>query len=391
MRAAGAYALACALAAWTVRAAAADEGPQVVVEVGPKRVASWGNHPGHVQHPRHTILATLDSGAERYGLRYSCCPHPSHAPGVATPEGYIGMPLPTSVNWYHNGFLRIVVNGRDIGTTPLAALRRGETGRRGSVQFVWRRADADVRATFLMLPQDPTLYFEATAHPKGELRSLEVALTAYPVAYVSNADRWAITPRRGIQQGHKETLDPAAEPWLLCQDHALARSSDTSPHPGGCGLQLLPAEIDEARVEVHSYPVQVHLKAKPGLRRLRLAIWDFHKRTNRDAERWVRSRASATAAALASLDFTNPVLRGEAWPQLRAHLMKILPSAKGYPKLHADVTRHVERVDALLAQLRAAAAKGTATPLDAEDRLLESLDALARRRWELEFVALFAE
>ena len=372
-------------------AAAGAEGPQVTVEVGPKRVESWGNHPDHVNHPRHTILATLDSGAERYGLRYSCCPHASHAPNVATPEGYIGMPLPTSVNWYHNGFLRIIVNGTDIGTTPLKALRRGETGRRGSVQLVWRRADADVRATFLMLPDDPTLYFEAAVYPKGELRALEIALTAYPVAYRSDVDRWVITPRRGIRQGNKADLDPATEPWLLCQDHALARTSDASPHPGGCGLQLVPGEVEGAKVEVQSYPVHVGLRAKPGVRRLRLAIWDLHKLTNRAAEGWARRRAKQTATTLASLDFSSLVLRGDEWPELRARLTKILPSAKGYPKLHAEVKRNIERIDALLVQIRAAAAKGQAPPLDAEDQLLEALDVLHARRWEIELVALFAE
>ena len=47
-----------ALGVLAVISAAAAEGPQVAVEVGPKRVASWGSHPGHVSHPRHTILAT---------------------------------------------------------------------------------------------------------------------------------------------------------------------------------------------------------------------------------------------------------------------------------------------------------------------------------------------
>ena len=379
--------------AWCLLALAAPPGgePQVAAEVGPKRVETWGSYPKHVSHPRHTILATLDSGAERYGLRYSCCAHPSHAPGVATPEGYIGMPLPSSANWYHNGFLRLAVNGTDIGATPLASLRRSETGPRGSVQLVWRRPDADVRVTFLMLPHDPTLYVEAAAFAKGELHGLEAALTAYPVAYRSDVGRWVVTPRRGIQQPRKETLDPAAESWLLCQDRVLARTSDDSPHSGGCGLQFLPDEIEEARVEVHSYPVHIRLRARPGQRRLRLAVWDFHKRTNRDAERWVRRRAAHTAATLAALDFTNPILGGQQWPELCARIVGLLPAAKGHPKLHAEVQRHVERVDRLLAQIGAARQKGQAPPLDAEDQLLESLDALHRRRWEIEFLALFAE
>ena len=381
--------LAC-LVLLAVHAAGAEE-PGVFVQVGPKRVESWGDHPGHVRHPRHTILATLDSGAERYGLRYSCCPHPSHAPGVATPEGYIGMPLPSSANWYHNGFFRIIIDGTDVGTTPLAALRRTEVGRRGAVQFVWRRRDADVRATFLMLPQDPTLYAEAAAFPKGKLRSLEVALTAYPVAYRHDIDRWVVTPRRGIQQERKAVLDPAAESWLLCQDHALARTEKNRSWPGGCGLQFLPAEVAKATVSVHSYPVQVRIEAKPGRRRIRLAIWDFHKLTNGQAERWVRARAAQTAARLGSLDFTSPLLRGEGWPELRARLTQLLPAARGYPDLHREVAGNVERVDALLAQLRRAEQAGAAPPLEAEDELLKALDGLHARRWKLAFVGLFAE
>lgn len=362
---------------------------EAMVSVSKKERSSWGNHPGHVNHPRETIACFLDSGVEKYSLRYSCCPHPSHAPNVATPEGYIGMPAPSSVNWYHNGFVRFIVNGKDIGEMPLCSLRQGETGERGSVQFAWEREDADVRATFLMIAGDTTLYLEVAVFPKTEFRSLRTQFIAYPVAYTQAGDRWVITPIRGIQQVRKEMLDPLTERWLLCQDHKLDRAK--GEYPGGCGLQFLPAEVGKITVEVTTYPVVIEVQCKPGKDRVHFAIWDFHKKTNAEAKAYVTEHAGAVERTLTALDFSNPALKPETWTKLRAEITAMLPFAKADSKLYERMKGRVATIDTLYARLGEAAATGQLVPIDTEDKLLGELTRLNAEAWDLKFAKLFAE
>ena len=367
-------------------ARAAELVPEVMVDVGPVSRSSWGSYPGHVGHPCVRRSFSLDSGTEGFNLLYSCCPDKSHAPEVATPEGYIGMPGPSSANWYHNGFVRWVVNGTDIGRTPLASLRRGEAGKRGSVQLVWDRADVVVRATFLMLQGDRTLYLEAAAFPKKPLKSFEAAFTAYPVAYTSNGDRWVITPTRGIQQTRDQAIDPKTETWLLVQDHTLSGKGN-----GGCGLAFSPDQIAKARVAVHAYPVHVELEAKPGTRRMRFAIWDFHDKTDAEARAYVAAVATRTHQRLDTLDFANPQLDPAFWAKRRKELADMLQRVKGQPKLTARIRTSMAAIDAMHATIAREKSKGQPPPVAAEEKLLDELEKMANAYWDLRLAALFAD
>ena len=380
----------CVLAgAMAVVAAGADEQGKVMVDVGAKKVGSWGGQPGHVNHPQLRQPFSLNAGVASYSLIYSCCTHKSHAPNVATPEGYVGMPGPCSANWYHNGFLYIIVNGKDIGTAPLAAMRKGFEGATGSVELLWYRADTRVTATFLMRYGDPTLYLEVSVTAKEAPKSLAVHLTAYPVTYTSNGDRWAVTATRGIRQVHKQTLDVDKESWVLLQDHMLSRKGS---HPGGCGLAFLPAELARAEVEVSRYPVHTKLVAKPGLARVRLALWDFHDKTDARARQYVESVATRTQHNLATLDFANPRLKPPYWAKLRAELAPLAAKVTGSArKLAGQIKKRIAAVDRLHAEIAALGAKGLAAPATTESRLLAELDALAESYWDLRLAALFAD
>ena len=361
-------------------------GDGVVVDIGAVTQGSWGDYPRHVGHPRWSRSFGLGSGAESYGLQYSCCTHPSHAPEVATPEGYIGMPRPISANWYHNGFVRFIVNGRDIGRTPLTALRRGATGRQGSVELVWDRADVVVRATFLMCAQDPTLYLELRASPRKPLKPIVVELTAYPLAYAHDADRWVVTPKRGIRQPKTEALEPVGESWLLVQDHKLS-----GPGRGGCGMAFLPAEIAAGKAKVGTYAVRIELESKPGVRRVHLAIWDFHARSDADARAYVESSIVAVQKRLATLDFGNPRLKPAYWAQRRPELAGLLDRVKGQSKLATKVKTCVGAIDALYARIAQCRSKDQPVPVAVEESLLTELGKIDTAYWDLRLAALFAE
>ena len=360
--------------------------PEVMVDIGSESRGSWGSYPGHVNHPRLRRPFSIDSGAEGFSLAYSCCTDKSHAPEVATPEGYIGMPGPCGANWYSNGFVRFIVNGADIGRTPLGSLRTGATGQQGSVELVWERDDVVVRATFLMRQGDPTLYLEAAAFPKKPLETIRVAFTAYPVAYTSNADRWVVTPKRGIQQNRKQALDPASEWWLLVQDHKLSRKGQ-----GGCGLAFLPDEVGKGIAKVGSYAVHIELESKPGTRRMHVAIWDFHDKTDAEARAYVESVAQRTRKLLATLDFANPHLKPAFWAKRRREFARLVARVKGRPKLTTRITKSMATIDALHAQVAEHKAKGRPTPVAVEEKLLEELKQMTAAYWDLRLAALFAE
>ncbi|MBI3922455.1 MAG: hypothetical protein HY318_13620, partial [Armatimonadetes bacterium] len=93
--------------------------------------ATSQKHSGH-KWERRTMA--LENSLARYSFLYSACVDPSHPNDRAFDEGYFGMPGPSSCNWYHGGFLSLNLNGRDIGTVPLADMRVIETGTRGSFQ-----------------------------------------------------------------------------------------------------------------------------------------------------------------------------------------------------------------------------------------------------------------
>ncbi len=353
------------------------------------KTESWGSHPGHVGHTRHTRLFSLDSGAERYQLRYSYCGDAAHAPHVDTPEGYIGMPGPSAANWYHNGFLSLRVNGKDVGRTKPTLIRRLEDGERASVQILWECDDAQVCATFLMLPGDPVLYVEVAVAPKAALQPLGARLVAYPAAYVQQGDRWAVTPTRAVQQAKRVDLVPEKEWWLVYEERKLTKGAEGAT--GGCALLFLPEEVAAGTVDVGTYPVITELAGRPGVRRLRLALWDLHDKTNPEAEALVKESAGRTAATLRGLDFTCRYLRPDAWQKERAAIADLLPAAAAQPQVVAAAQALMKEIDAAQARLAGLAAAGQPSEPAVEDRVLENLEKLRPLLWELRFARLFAE
>ncbi|HIE09266.1 MAG TPA: hypothetical protein EYP65_05400, partial [Armatimonadetes bacterium] len=115
------------------------------------RVATTGylRHEGH-KFAQQTVV--LDTGRIRYAVKYCSCIDPAHKGRAAPLEGYIGMPMPTSENWYHSGFLFVRLNGVDIGTYKVKAVRVVETGERGAVDICWEAEPGFVRVRFLALP-----------------------------------------------------------------------------------------------------------------------------------------------------------------------------------------------------------------------------------------------
>ncbi len=361
----------------------------VIVEVSEWKSEVWRGYPGHSDHERKTMTFSLDSGSIRYAIKYGYCADKSHAPDVATPEGYIGMPEPRWENWYGNGFLYIIANGKDIGLTKPSAIRKLEDGERGSVQIVWDRSDIHVRLTFLIFPRDRALLAEVSVFARAELKSLLVRLVAYPAAYTTQGERCVVTPIRAITQEKREEISPQNEWWLVYLDKKFDRAKGHTV--GGCGAVFLPEEVASAKVSVETYPIVTELECKAGINRFHFAVFDFYDMTNAEAEEFMKANADRVAKLLRETDFSCRHLRLEEWKKLKAVIHETLPYAKRNQKLYEAVSSLVGEIDKLYMLMDELALKGQSAPLELEDAIIANLEKLKSLVWELKFEKLFGD
>ena len=284
---------------------AADTAPTALAAVGPPLFQTT-NVPGHVGHQHLTRIGTLDLGPVTYSISYCVCADKAHAPQVAPLEGYIGMPGPHADNWYHSGFLFIILNGQDIGPVPLSSMAAAETGKRAIVDMVWHHEISDVRVRFVGLPGEDRLYCEIALEPKQEIKTLEIRMNCYPsfftAAYGRNGARRIKTPATLILQDKQATL-PAAESWWACYyDEVFDIANNEGDGP--CAMMFAPEDADKINFNCGNYGVTTAISYKPTARKLRFAFWDFVKRTNADVLATMPASAAQARRYLASADFT---------------------------------------------------------------------------------------
>ena len=273
------------LAGW---APAKDDTPSA--QPSPRRIAIvddgmrwWEHHPGMRQGNR---LFRIEGMAARYHLALHVDQRKATNGIWRTTGSYVGMPSPSYGNWYHSGFLGIEVGGKGVqGEEPQVAIV--EAGRQGVLDFVWGSSGVVARARFIAEPLSDHLLLEIRAEPQDARRSLAVGLNCYPQGYSVTPEskfrdealeRHMITAARDVQQQQKVTLDLGREWWQFYEDRTLEKTPIYER--GGCALAFLPDEIQTGTVSVGSYTVTPFLMAKPGVSRLRLALWDFGGKPN---------------------------------------------------------------------------------------------------------------
>jgi hypothetical protein len=306
-----------------------DLQPVTVQERDPTYRSGWKD--GHRDHKWEDRLVVLDSGKIAYTIKYSSCVDPSH-PGLrVNEEGYIGMPTPSSCNWYHSGFLFVRVNGAEVGEVPLLEMRATERGARGACHLIWETATARVRVQFLLQSGAEALLCQVTCLPKEDKKvdSLEVMCRCYPSYFTSyngrQGDRTLITPRREAHEPATVVLEPAADTYLLYQDGVFDVAKGEGEGP--CAMLFLPEETASGTAELTNYPVSTTLKAAAGVLRLRLAFWDFKGRSNADAGLLLAQHAVAVRDDLRTLDFRPALLAAFAPATATAELRDLLRDA----------------------------------------------------------------
>ena len=295
---------------WAVVLAAAGAGVadgEVTVGVGKvtQRPASKAYPLGYTQQ-----TTTIATGKVRYGVLYAAAPDPKHKGRLLASEASFGMPLPSSANWYHGGFLFLRVNTDTINHYPIQSGAVIEQGRRGIADWVWNVPSSVVRVRVLAEENSDHLKVQILLRPKVKITRVAVSLRAYPSFFTSwhkrKGDRHVTTPTRDVKQGQHAKLVPKDDWYLFLYDTVFDVAKGEGDGP--CAVMMLPEQVASAGVQVGSYCVPIELNVKPQQTEVRLAFWDFTGKANADALASLRSRAGALQRSLRETDFRSALL-----------------------------------------------------------------------------------
>ncbi len=345
-----------------------------------------GKFKGH-QYGNQSFI--LDNGLVRYVLSYHAYVDPSLGDKVLQDdEGYLGLPGPTSCNWYAGGFLFIRVNGRDIGDVRPSSIRTVENGERGMAQVLWPAPEGQVRFRFLLEPGSDYLACEVAAQPAKDLKDLSLTFRCYPSFFTGwfKRDGWrqVTGPAALVEQGKTADVDPARDSWLLYQDTVFDVAKNPKDSEGPCALLYLPEQVQSVRVAPSSYPVTTDLTVKPAAGKVRFAVWEFPKKTNADALQRMRSGAAAVLERLRGLEFTDRSVAHFDVAKERADLEAQLARA-------SEAAGFRKTVAPLLDQIATALAARQGGDLAAEDRASQLIAQYREASWDLKFDALLSD
>lgn len=342
------------------------------------------DHPGHLFRSRD---ATFNLGPVRYAIRYCACVDEAHGGQAAPIEGYIGMPAPSSANWYHSGFLFILLNGEDIGVARLSSITAVETGERAILDLVWPHRLANVRARFLGLPGEDKLLVEIALEPQGQIESITVRARCYPSFFTAwhkrQGARRAQTPSCLVREGEDRELPAEGNEWVLHYDEVfdVARGEGEGP----CAMLVRPDEARTVRLAPGGYAVDTEVRYRPELRRLHLAFWDLAGRTNAEALKAMPQAAQRTQEQLAALDFTPTAVRTFDPEAARHEIATALKSQAVREQCGAKAEAFLAALD----RLDVAFAPDRTTPaVRAEEEFLTWRAEYEEFRWTMKLVEL---
>jgi hypothetical protein len=329
---------------------------------------TWECTPGHQIRARSLRLST---SAAAYRFAYSGCTDPSHGEEHPSSEGNFGMPEPTLCNFYHSGFMGVLINGKDAVRYTLRDARPLESGARGSLQLIFAHPDADVGLRLLMLPDGNHVLALLSWRPRAgkTVDSVRVWLTCYPSFFTAarnrQGERHVMTPRTDEREPETLTLVPAEDTWLFYHDRVFDVAKGEGEGP--CATLLDPVNVQAGRVMISDYAVRTELDLNPQAGEARLAFYDFKGQSNADAEAYLRAHGAADLAELAATDFHPQVLANLDLTGRRAEAERLLTEAA------EDGQALRGPVDDLFARLADLQQKATRGDWSAEADVIEAL------------------
>lgn len=379
------------LAAVTAASAACAAQPQdMTLSLSPVKTRPLTNYRGHEDETLREQTATFDLGDARYAITYKAG-YKETAPDRAFPlEGYIGMPGPTACNWYHSGFLRVLIDGHDIGDTALSSMTVLQEDDRGYTDMVWHHDLADVRVRFIGIAGRTALYCTITVEPAEPLQSLVVRTRCYPSFFTSHHNRTGArrirTPATLIEEGQNTGIDAADNWWLCYYDDVfdVAKGEGSGP----CAMMVLPEQARTISCRPGGYAVDTAVECAPDSGTVRLAFWDFKGRPNEDVLTDMHHLAESARSELSKLDPTPRTVQNAKLKTHREELAAILES---------DVCRQTLGKDKVAAIRQWLHATETAAPhsdrlsVDAQEQILRGIDDMQDILWEARLARLLAE
>ena len=289
-----------------------------------------GSHEGHRILLADTPL--LPKAAEapdvpHYALRYHACLDVEKHPGavdVRAKEGLsgIGLPHPSSSNWYAGGFVDVRIDRVGLGNhkPALRRIRYGNAG--GELYAQWAVPAGTVTLRFLKLRGEPFFRILGTLDCPSATAA-EVQLRCYPGVTKRTGTRvaWTGTKEQRTSGGLSAGLQDC---WFLLADEQFDLAKQKDGGRGPCAVLFSPSELQSARAHVSDYAVDVSLRLRPRVRSFHLALWEFPATTNAQALAAMRAVVANLTVEL-GLAATAPVRTEDVPP--RALVVDGQPSA----------------------------------------------------------------
>lgn len=364
--------------------APAADAPGAVVGVEPPQDRDLsGDREGWIGRD---IRANFGFGPISYAIRETYRYNEEDPSRVHPGEGYIGMPAPTSQNWYHGGFFFIEVNGRDV-PVPASSMMTVETGERAILDVVYHHEAANVRARFFGLPGEDWLGCEVTIEAIEEIASLGVKLRCYPSFFTSHFKREGArriqTPSTLVVQDTQAEGPLTEHWWAVYYDDIFDVAKGEGAGP--CAMLAVPVEGATITFAPGGYAVGTSMSFPAETGTLRFAFWDLKGRTNEEALADIRAQADQVRGVLETIDLTPKAVTEFDVAAVRESLEAALASEETKEALGdriEEIQRWMNETAPELEQTDGA--PGVA----AQEDLLESIDEYNSFKWEVKLLKL---
>lgn len=364
----------------------AAELPSAIVSVdAPRDRELTGERAGQIGREIH---ANFGFGPITYAVAHKFRFDPNVPGKIDWSEGYLGMTRPTSANWYGGGFLFVTVNGHDIGLDPISSMVGVERGDRAILDMVWHDPSANVRVRFFGLPGENWLGCEVELEPTAEITSFGIRLACYPSFFTGwhkrDGARRIKTPSALVEQGAVEEGTVADHYYGIYYDEIFDVALGEGEGP--CAMLVLPVEGATIKFAPASYAVGTHVTLPPETRTVRFAFWDLKGMTNADAIANVEGQAASVRQTLEEIDLTPRTIQEFDVAAVRESVQRALDS----PQAHEALADRVANIQAWLATSgeQFDAGTGEKPGVEAQERLLKSIDDYNSFKWEVKLMEL---